>query len=254
MGVDPEAIASRPGALRVRDADPGGPRVPGFRSRGFRRPARRPRLTAADFCATGLPIIVAVTTVAVKPRGACQEDSPRGRGGPAHRALPAGPRPGPAPPRRPRGGLSRSVPSALAAGPPPARRPRNRRDWSRRLGRGTTGRRTTARRRHLTAEDRGFEPLRAVNPTRFPSERHRPLGESSAEEATGAAPSGEIRRSPRCVPHAALGRCLGHMTHARLRRRTAVDWSAESRSPRLRANPPCGGIMPNSPRAGRQQG
>ena len=35
------------------------------------------------------------------------------------------------------------------------------------------------------AEDRGFEPLRAVNPTRFPSERHRPLGESSAEEVTG---------------------------------------------------------------------
>ena len=36
----------------------------------------------------------------------------------------------------------------------------------------------------LMAEDRGFEPLRAVNPTRFPSERHRPLGESSAEEST----------------------------------------------------------------------
>ena len=35
------------------------------------------------------------------------------------------------------------------------------------------------------AEDRGFEPLRAVNPTRFPSERHRPLGESSAGESTG---------------------------------------------------------------------
>src|SRR3954452_24670504 len=35
------------------------------------------------------------------------------------------------------------------------------------------------------AEDRGFEPLRAVNPTRFPSERHRPLGESSAGEVTG---------------------------------------------------------------------
>lgn len=35
------------------------------------------------------------------------------------------------------------------------------------------------------AEDRGFEPLRAVNPTRFPSERHRPLGESSAQEVTG---------------------------------------------------------------------
>src|SRR5689334_19018574 len=35
------------------------------------------------------------------------------------------------------------------------------------------------------AEDRGFEPLRAINPTRFPSERHRPLGESSAGEGTG---------------------------------------------------------------------
>ena len=42
------------------------------------------------------------------------------------------------------------------------------------------------------AEDRGFEPLRAVNPTRFPSERHRPLGESSAEEATGRRRAGEI--------------------------------------------------------------
>src|ERR1700751_579273 len=30
------------------------------------------------------------------------------------------------------------------------------------------------------AEDRGFEPARAVNPTRVPGERHRPLGESSA--------------------------------------------------------------------------
>lgn len=32
---------------------------------------------------------------------------------------------------------------------------------------------------HRLAEDRGFEPLRAVNPTRVPGERHRPLGESS---------------------------------------------------------------------------
>ncbi len=40
--------------------------------------------------------------------------------------------------------------------------------------------------RFRVAEDRGFEPLRAVNPTRFPSERHRPLGESSAGEATGS--------------------------------------------------------------------
>ena len=39
----------------------------------------------------------------------------------------------------------------------------------------------------LLAEDAGFEPARAVNPTRFPSERHRPLGESSAGEVTGAA-------------------------------------------------------------------
>ena len=31
-----------------------------------------------------------------------------------------------------------------------------------------------------SAEDRGFEPLRAINPTRVPGERHRPLGESSA--------------------------------------------------------------------------
>jgi hypothetical protein len=35
------------------------------------------------------------------------------------------------------------------------------------------------------AEDAGFEPARAVNPTRFPSERHRPLGESSARKVTG---------------------------------------------------------------------
>ena len=39
------------------------------------------------------------------------------------------------------------------------------------------------------AEDRGFEPLRAINPTRFPSERHRPLGESSA----GRLPAGGER-------------------------------------------------------------
>ncbi len=43
------------------------------------------------------------------------------------------------------------------------------------------------------AEDRGFEPLRAINPTRFPSERHRPLGESSA---------GDITRQWRVASHA----------------------------------------------------
>jgi hypothetical protein len=44
----------------------------------------------------------------------------------------------------------------------------------------------------VLAEDRGFEPLRAFNPTRFPSERHRPLGESSAQEITGRGSGGEI--------------------------------------------------------------
>jgi hypothetical protein len=34
------------------------------------------------------------------------------------------------------------------------------------------------------AEDAGFEPARGVAPTRFPSVRHRPLGESSAHEGT----------------------------------------------------------------------
>jgi hypothetical protein len=52
------------------------------------------------------------------------------------------------------------------------------------------------------AEDRGFEPLRAINPTRFPSERHRPLGESSAEECTGRAWAG--RNPPVLVPRGGL--------------------------------------------------
>jgi hypothetical protein len=76
------------------------------------------------------------------------------------------------------------------------------------------------------AEDAGFEPARAVNPTRFPSERHRPLGESSAGKVTGCA------GPPSPVP-------AGHG-----RTGLAYDWS----------NPPCGGISLNSPRAGRQQG
>jgi hypothetical protein len=37
----------------------------------------------------------------------------------------------------------------------------------------------------VVAEVGGFEPPRAINPTRFPSERHRPLGDTSAEESTG---------------------------------------------------------------------
>ena len=60
------------------------------------------------------------------------------------------------------------------------------------------------------AEDAGFEPARAVNPTRFPSERHRPLGESSAGEDTR---SGHQARNPVSrlvdsaeVPRAAVSR------------------------------------------------
>ena len=84
-------------------------------------------------------------------------------------------------------------------------RPRARRAWGRGRRRCWPGQRLPA------AEDRGFEPLRAVNPTRFPSERHRPLGESSAGEATW--PDSPRRNRPR----------------------------------RLRANPPCGGTSPNPP-------
>src|SRR6185437_6106927 len=62
-----------------------------------------------------------------------------------------------------------------------------------------------------TAEDAGFEPARAVNPTRVPGERHRPLGESSvamvaAELSPGAQrsladhpepPTGHVLNSPK---------------------------------------------------------
>jgi hypothetical protein len=34
---------------------------------------------------------------------------------------------------------------------------------------------------------RGIRTPEGVNPTRFPSERHRPLGDTSAEEVTGGA-------------------------------------------------------------------
>src|ERR1700744_4707460 len=74
------------------------------------------------------------------------------------------------------------------------------------------------------AEDAGFEPARAVNPTRVPGERHRPLGESSvamvAEPLTAAAGRTSL--------------ASGQVLHSR--------WT-----PR--------GVYPvNSPRAGRQQG
>src|ERR1035441_5683415 len=38
----------------------------------------------------------------------------------------------------------------------------------------------------LCAEDAGFEPARAINPTRVPGERHRPLGESSVGHGSRA--------------------------------------------------------------------
>src|ERR1700754_1680672 len=73
-----------------------------------------------------------------------------------------------------------------------------------------------------SAEDAGFEPARAVNPTRVPGERHRPLGESSVGHGNRAALAG-CRRS---IP----GRVLDSR------------WT------------PCGVYPVNSPRAGRQQG
>src|SRR5947209_6199867 len=44
------------------------------------------------------------------------------------------------------------------------------------------------------AEDAGFEPARAVNPTRVPGERHRPLGESSVAMVTECAAAAAASR------------------------------------------------------------
>ena len=87
------------------------------------------------------------------------------------------------------------------------------------------------------AEDGGFEPARAVNPTRFPSERHRPLGESSAEEATQPRPAHEIAPAP----------ATSYEPERAIRRAAATSLSDVPRSPRLAGNPPCGGISPNPP-------
>src|SRR5580700_6612650 len=74
----------------------------------------------------------------------------------------------------------------------------------------------------LGAEDAGFEPARAINPTRVPGERHRPLGESS----------------------------VGHGSRAQVR---VFGQSNLSRVLDSRWTPR--GVHPvNSPRAGRQQG
>ena len=119
----------------------------------FRHLDGRSRLTLGLFSATGLPIIVAVTTVAVESghMGREEQSIVVAAGMLTVLCLPV-------------------LALGLHTAPKPARPAR---------------RQAAPRDRRRMAEDRGFEPLRAVNPTRFPSERHRPLGESSAEEATG---------------------------------------------------------------------
>ncbi len=108
------------------------------------------------------------------------------------------------------------------------------------------------------AEDRGFEPLRVINPTRFPIVRTRPLCESSAGEDTGAA------RRPR--PHALDPAPCTHCARLASRRRAqcvqGARWGdgrpggrGRGRPPcRVVADPSCGVISLNPPRAGRQQG
>src|SRR6185369_2735549 len=103
-----------------------------------------------------------------------------------------------------------------------------------------------------SAEDAGFEPARAVNPTRVPGERHRPLGESSA---------GYGSRPARCALRVARGTSPG-------RPPSPSGWVgpqlARGVPPPL--HKPAGGLVlhslrtprgvypVNSPRAGRQQG
>src|SRR3954451_14789440 len=85
----------------------------------------------------------------------------------------------------------------------------------------------------VLAEDAGFEPARAVNPTRVPGERHRPLGESSvAMVAANPARSAPLPAKPPPTGPTPTGPT--QVLHSR--------WT-----PR--------GVYPvNSPRAGRQQG
>src|SRR5882757_8939636 len=100
-------------------------------------------------------------------------------------------------------------------------------------GRGTTKLSVSPTYPGPSAEDRGFEPLRAVNPTRVPGERHRPLGESSAAMVADLpdAPVGSLAAPSPVAPLLPSGRQVLHS-----------PWT-----PR--------GVYPvNSPRAGRQQG
>ena len=79
-----------------------------------------------------------------------------------------------------------------------------------------------------------------VNPTRFPSERHRPLGESSAGNLTRAGTGPQLADDP-----AVVERQEGRRRAPRGRPR---------RCGRVGRGSSRGGISPNSPRVGRQQG
>ena len=79
-----------------------------------------------------------------------------------------------------------------------------------------------------------------VNPTRFPSERHRPLGESSAGNLTRAGTGPQLADDP-----AVVERQEGRRRAPRGRPR---------RCGRVGRGSSRGGISPNPPRVGRQQG
>src|SRR6185369_14681593 len=103
-----------------------------------------------------------------------------------------------------------------------------------------------------SAEDAGFEPARAVNPTRVPGERHRPLGESSA--GYGSRPARCALRVARGTspgrppsPSGWVGPQLARGVPPPLHKPAGALVLHSLRTPR--------GVYPvNSPRAGRQQG
>ena len=113
---------------------------------------------------------------------------------------------------------------------------------------GPVARRRTPR----PAEDGGFEPPRAVNPTRFPSVRHRPLGESSwctpVVITDGVAQRGYRTRVPRpnrpgeratrrAAPVAARGR-RQLLARFRAAPRPGLGWVQTPRAASSRRTPP----------------
>jgi hypothetical protein len=123
------------------------------------------------------------------------------------------------------------------------------------------------------AEVEGFEPSRAVNPTRFPSERHRPLGDTSAQEVTRRreSPRNRLLRRRRGLRAGGASddqKSAGPVGVTVAGARGAGLWSSDAPGrvgggavrepdrpalvaaggpPRLSANPPRGGISPNPP-------